>query len=269
MNGGLRSDGAPMQLWCSAVGHPPASGWGQLLQVKRQRGGSQAVDPWGRARQARRLLGPIGSGGAGFRPRRGRRRYAWGGYQVPPADGSVPIAISTAVTWDPRSHGIPTGSLAGPGSGKRQHGQRRPGAWDALRFGFPMRASEPEHCRRVEIVVSMLPGLPGTVPGIRCLAFQARHGPAGWRAVSDGRLWPDIAPRSAGTRFLDRQDVEMWGIGLRTGGVGNGMLVCVKGPGITERSDRVIDLQIFTDADVPGTAFGEPFCRIYHCRSEP
>ena len=80
-------------------------------------------------------------------------------------------------------------------------------------------------------------------------------GPAGWRAVSDGRLWPDIAPRSAGTRFLDRQDVEMWGIGLRTGGVGNGMLVCVKGPGITERSDRVIDLQIFTDADVPRYRF--------------
>ena len=33
--------------------------------------------------------------------------------------------------------------------------------WDALRFVFLMRASEPEHCRRVQIAVSKLPSSPG------------------------------------------------------------------------------------------------------------
>ena len=33
--------------------------------------------------------------------------------------------------------------------------------WDALRFVSLTEATEPEHCRRVQIVVGKLPGLPG------------------------------------------------------------------------------------------------------------
>ena len=39
--------------------------------------------------------------------------------------------------------------------------RREDGGWNALRFVFLTEATEPEHCRRVQIVVGKLPGLPG------------------------------------------------------------------------------------------------------------
>ena len=50
--------------------------------------------------------------------------------------------------------------------------RREAGGWDALRFVSLRESSEPEHCRRVQIVVGKLPGLPGN----RTWAF------GGWRS---------------------------------------------------------------------------------------
>ena len=120
-----------MQLWCSAVGHPPASGWGQLLQVKRQRGGSQAVDPWGQLGRAGDYSAPSGAAvpvsgpGAGVGVMPGAATKSLRLTAASPIRDQHRCHMGPTLTWDP--NGFP----AGPGSGKRQHGQRRPGAWDA------------------------------------------------------------------------------------------------------------------------------------------
>ena len=59
------------------------------------------------------------------------------------------------------SNGMPGRSCfrAAPAGSTRS--RRDAKVWDALRFVFLMGASEPEHCRRVQIAVSKLPSSPG------------------------------------------------------------------------------------------------------------
>ena len=71
---------------------------------------------------------------------------------------------------------------AGPASLEPRSGQGDPGVWDALRFGFLMGASEPEHCRRVEIVVGMLPELQGN----RTWEFGSQRSNQGMGHLVDG-----------------------------------------------------------------------------------
>ena len=54
--------------------------------------------------------------------------------------------------------------------------------WDALRFVFLMRASGPEHCRRVQIAVSKLPELPGN----RTWEFGSQRSNQGMGHLVDG-----------------------------------------------------------------------------------
>ena len=102
--------------------------------------------------------------------RRGLRGYAWVHYRVFQVDPSVHIAISTAVIRRPRPSEFPTREFISQGVFGRSCFRATP-AWstrsrrgvnvrDALRAVYLTEATEPEHCRRVQIVVGKLPGLP-------------------------------------------------------------------------------------------------------------
>ena len=67
--------------------------------------------------------------------------------------------------------------------------------------------------------------------GFRYLELQPRHGPAGGGHLPTVVSVPDMGLGSDGSRFLSRQDVEMWGVGLRTRRVGAGVLVYNTGLG--------------------------------------
>ena len=71
---------------------------------------------------------------------------------------------------------------AGPASLEPRIVQGDPGVCDTLRFGFLMGASEPEHCRRVEIVVGMLPELQGN----RTWEFGSQRSNQGMGHLVDG-----------------------------------------------------------------------------------
>ena len=155
-----------IQRLYSAVGHPPALRWSQLLEVKVRRRGPPDVDTCGR-----RLLGPVGIGSARIQPVAGFGGYAWVHYRVFQVDPSVHIAISTAVIRRPRPSEFPTREFISQGVFGRSCFRATP-AWstrsrrgvnvrDALRAVYLTEATEPEHCRRVQIVVGKLPGLPG------------------------------------------------------------------------------------------------------------
>ena len=119
-----------IQRLYSAVGHPPALRWSQLLEVKVRRRGPPDVDTCGR-----RLLGrrPAWVGSTGLRPATGLRRHAWGtigSLRLTAASTSRSASLSHAIRAPLMSHegiGFPTGCLAGPASGQRQRGQRGPG----------------------------------------------------------------------------------------------------------------------------------------------
>ena len=108
---------------------------------------------------------PAWVGSAGLRPAPGLRRQAWGtigSLRLTAASTSRSASLSRATQAHPSSHegvGVPTGCLAGPASGPRRRGQRGPGVWGALRFVSLTEATEPEHCGRIQIVVSKLQGL--------------------------------------------------------------------------------------------------------------
>ena len=59
------------------------------------------------------------------------------------------------------SNGMPGRSCFRAALAGSTRSRRDAKVWDALRFVFLMRASGPEHCRRVQIAVSKLPELPG------------------------------------------------------------------------------------------------------------
>ena len=77
--------------------------------------------------------------------------------------------------------------------------RREDGGWDALRFVSLTEATEPEHCRRVQIVVGKLPGLPGDRTGRTVLGVGPR--PAAQWSLRSGHgsaePWVEI-PGSAG-----------------------------------------------------------------------
>ena len=70
---------------------PNRFGLGSVTRSQKAAAQFTDVEPWGRP-----ILGPIGSGGAGVRHAAELWRYAWGSYQVSPADSSVHIEITTA-----------------------------------------------------------------------------------------------------------------------------------------------------------------------------
>ena len=121
------------------------------------------------------------------------------------------------------------------------------------------KASEPEHCRRVQIVVSKLPDCRVTVPGNSVFGSPPKAWASWGRAAPAGRCWPDIGPRSAGERCLSRQDVAMWGVRRRTGGVGAGVLVYVTvSRDSWYRNDRLLHHRMHADAGSAGPASLEP-----------
>ena len=101
--------------------------------------------------------------------------------------------------------------------------RRQDGGWDASRF-VPLReSSEPEHCRRVQIVVGKLPGLPGnrtwSFGGWRSKQGMGQMEGKGDEAPSAGRC-PTIVRSGHGS--AGQGDMEMWGVLPRTGAVGPG-----------------------------------------------
>ena len=151
--------------------------------------------------------------------------------------------------------------------------RREDGGWDALRFVSLTEATEPEHCRRVQIVVGKLPGLPGN----RTWSFgpwrsnqgMGQHEGKGGRAPPDGRCGADMGPRSDGTRFLSRQDVVMKGVRLRTQGVGTEVFFTARDLGIEAMDDRLLHHCIHTGADGAGPAPGEPCVGRRDPRAKP
>ena len=110
--------------------------------------------------------------------------------------------------------------------------------WDALRFVFLMRASGPEHRNQSIADVSRSPSAScWSSPGNRTSAFGVWSSNQGMDQLGEGdgarsagrcplAVYGPISVRyRAGERWgrdvLGRQDVEMRGVGLRTGGVGH------------------------------------------------
>ena len=121
-----------------------------------------------------------------------------GHYRVSPADRSVHIAISIAVTCYPRPSDVPRGNRVPNGLPGRScfratpawstRSRREDGGWDALRFVSLTEATEPEHCSRIQIVVGKLPGLPGDRTGRTVLEVGPR--PAARRSLRSGHGFP-------------------------------------------------------------------------------
>ena len=115
----------------------------------------------------------------------------WVHYRVFQVDPSVHIAISIAVTCHPSPSEFPRGSWGPNGLPGRSCFRATP-AWstrsrrgvnvrDALRAVYLTEATEPEHCRRVQIVVGKLPGLPD-----RTWAFGPWRSSWAWASHREG-----------------------------------------------------------------------------------
>ena len=137
---------------------------------------------------------------------------------------------------------------------------------DALRSVFLMGASEPEHCRRVQILVSGLLELPGN----RTWEFVIWNAKQGWGQLGEGdgarsagrcptAVYGPISGR--GTTGRDIWAGRMWKCGEFVAGPGESATerwFTLRSAGIQARNDGLLHHRMHADAGSAGPASLEP-----------
>ena len=145
------------------------------------------------------------------------------------------IPVGTPDRCHPRQHGFPTGCLAGPVPGERQRGQR--GRDVRPRCGTLCASLHTRQERRDQSIAALPRSSSASCRDCRVtvawefVIWSATQGMGQLGEGTEGgarrRFMARYRSEERRERFLSRQDVATWGVGLRTRRVGAGVLVYV------------------------------------------